>query len=151
MSFLTPWGSRNRRNTPATFSGTNDILNEFDRAFGSIFNDGFFIQPTRSKTVGPQSYVVTDDKAHQISIALPGVPKDAVEVSVASGTLSVGYQASDSDGDAVVFATSFSKSWTLPDGVDTENISASSVDGVLTITVPRVEAKTDTGRTITVK
>ena len=150
MSFLTPW-SRTRRNTPATnFNSTSDLMNQFDRAFESIFNDGFYIQPTRSKMVGPQSYVVTDDVAHRISIALPGVPKDAVEVSVVNGTLSVGYQASDDD-TATVFATSFTKSWTLPDGVDTDNIAASSTDGVLTITVPRIEAKADTGRTITVE
>lgn len=151
MSFLTTWGSRNRRNAPATFNGVNDAMSQFDRAFENIFNDGFYVQPSRQKMVGPQSYIVTDDKEHRISIALPGVPKNAVEVTVAGGTLTVGYQADDGDGTAITFATSFNKSWTLPDGVDTKNIAASSTDGVLTISVPRIEAKADTGRTISVE
>ena len=152
MSFLTPWG-RTRRNTPATtFGGTStDLWNQLDSAFEGLFNDGFFVQPTRSRTVGPQSYVVTDDTSHRISIALPGVPKDAVQVNIANGALTVGYEASgNSEDQAVAFATSFNKSWTLPDGVDTDNITAASNDGVLTITVPRTEATASAGRTITI-
>jgi len=148
MSFLTPWG-RTRRNTPATFN-SSDWSNHLERAFGDIFDDGFFVQP-RTRNVGPQSYVATDDTEHRISIALPGVPKDAVAVSINDRTLTVGYEASGETYNEATFATSFAKSWTLPDGVDVESISASSDDGILTITVPRIEAKASTGRTITVR
>jgi len=149
MSFLVPWG-KNRRTTPATTFGSADLFNHFDRAFDDIFNDGFFVHP-RTRNVGPQSYLATDDSEHRISIALPGVPKDAVAVNISNGTLTVGYEASGESYDAATFATSFTKSWTLPDSIDLENITASSENGVLTITVPRSAAKVSTGRTIAVK
>lgn len=148
MSFLVPWGSR-RRNTPATNSAT-DLFNQFDRAFETMFSDGFYVQP-RTNNVGPQSYVATDDTEHRISIALPGVPKDAVNVNIGNGTLTVGYEASSDDYNSAIFSTSFAKSWTLPEGIDVENITAASENGVLTITVPRTATKASEGRAITIK
>jgi HSP20 family protein len=151
MSFLTPWGHTNRRHTPATFTGSANLINQFDRAFGDIFNDGFYVSPQRGSSVGPQSYVATDDVEHRISIALPGVPKDAVDVTVGDNTLIVGYEASGDDYNSAVFSTSFTKSWTLPEGIDVEGIAAMSDNGILTITVPRTHAKASEGRTIAVK
>ena len=152
MSFLTPWG-RTRRNTPATTNfGSADMYNQFDRAIGDIFNDGFYVSPRRGVTsVGPQSYIATDDAEHRISIALPGVPKEAVDVSIGDNTLIVGYEASGDDYNSAVFSASFTKSWTLPENIDAEGIAASSDNGILTITVPRIDAKASEGRTITVK
>jgi len=152
MSFLTPWG-RNRRNTPATTGfGSTDMFSHFDRAFGDILNDGFYVSPRRGGTsVGPQSYIATDDTEHRISIALPGVPKEAVDVTVGDNTLIVGYEASGDDYNSAVFSTSFTKSWTLPENIDVEGIAASSDNGILTITVPRIDAKASEGRTIAVK
>tara|TARA_B100000287_G_scaffold431196_1_gene487976 strand:- start:1387 stop:1833 length:447 start_codon:yes stop_codon:yes gene_type:complete len=148
MSFLVPWG-RSRRSTPATFN-SSDWSTQVERAFGDIFDDGFFVQP-RTRNVGPQSYVATDDTEHRISIAMPGVPKDAVSVNVSERTLTVGYEASGTTYNEATFATSFTKTWTLPDAVDVESITASAEDGILTITVPRTEAKASTGRTITIE
>lgn len=148
MSFIVPWGSR-RRNTPATT--TTNLFNQFDRAFENMLNDGFFVQPTRSTSVGPQSYIATDDTEHRISIAIPGVPKDDVTVNISGGALTVGYEAASDDYNSAVFSTSFTKSWTLPENIDVEGISATSDNGVLTITVPRTVTKASEGRTITVK
>ena len=146
MSFLSPWRTR-RTNT----TNNGDWFNQFDRAFTEMFNDGFYVQPNRTSNVGPQSYVATDNTEHRISIALPGVPKEDVSVNIGDGALTVGYEASSDDYNSAIFSTSFTKSWTLPEGVDVEGISASSENGVLTITVPRTEAKASEGRTITVK
>jgi HSP20 family protein len=146
MSFLTPWG-QNRRNTPATFTGSVDWSNHLERAF----NEGFYVSPNRGTSVGPQSYIATDDVEHRISIALPGIPKEAVDVTVGGNTLIVGYEASGDDYNSAVFSASFTKSWTLPEGIDAEGIAAMSDNGILTITVPRTHAKASEGRTITVK
>lgn len=152
MSILTPWRN-SRRTTPATYNGTStgDLFNQFDRAFTEMFTDGFYVQPHRTSYVGPQSYVATDDTEHRISIALPGVPKEAVDVNIGDGALTVGYEATSDDYNSAIFSTSFTKSWTLPEGIDVEGITAASENGVLTITVPRTEAKASKGRTITVK
>ena len=144
--FLTPWNTR--RNTNTGFNG--GLVDALDRLVDSTFadaaNGGFLVQPTVSST-GPQSYVTTTDAAHRIDIALPGVPKSAVNVSVSSGALTVGYEATADS----VFSTSFTKTWALPDGVDVDNITASSENGVLSVTIPYATTSGLAGRTITVE
>lgn len=155
MSILTPWNNNRRRSnmtTPTKTSTFNaDFFDQFDRAVSNIFNDGFYVQPHRTSHVGPQSYVATDDTEHRISIALPGVPKEAVNVNIGDGALTVGYEATSDDYNSAIFSTSFRKSWTLPEGVDVEGVTATSENGILTISVPRTETKASKGRTITVK
>ena len=155
MSILNPWAG-NRRRTAAAPTNPNTTFNteffdQFDRAVSNIFNDGFYVQPTRTSYVGPQSYVATDDSEHRISLALPGVPKEAVSVNIGDGALTVGYEATGDDYNTAVFSASFKKSWTLPENIDAENVTATSENGILTITVPRTESKASEGRTITVK
>ena len=151
MSILTPWNRRRNESSNATNALTaGDWFDQFDQAFTNVFDNGFYVRP-RTGYVGPQSYIATDEAEHRISIALPGVPKDAVNVNVASGILTVGYEASGDTYNAAAFSTSFKKTWTLPDDCDVENITAAAEDGVLTITVPRTQAKASTGRSITVQ
>lgn len=147
--FLTPWNSR--RNTTTDNFNNNGIFEAFDRMLDTTFanSSGFLVQPTPSGT-GPQSYVTTTDTEHRIDIAIPGVPKDAVNVSVANGALTIGYDAEDTTATAT-FATSFAKTWTLPDGVDVEAITATSENGVLTVTLPYANTQGLAGRTITVE
>ena len=154
MSIFNTWANNRRRSVdvPATTNTFNaEFFDQFDRAISNVFNDGFYVQPHRTSHVGPQSYVATDEAEHRISLALPGVPKEAVNVNIGDGTLIVGYEATSDDYNSAIFSTSFTKSWTLPEGVDVEGITASSENGVLTISVPRTETKASEGRTITVK
>lgn len=132
------------------------LFENFDRMIDAAFDnnlDGFFVKPTRfSSTVSPSSTVTATDTEHRINIALPGVPKEAVTVNVDSGTLTVGY---DGDGDDVdsslAFSSSFRKSWTLPEGVDIDGIRASSLNGVLTVVIPKLETTNVAVRSITVE
>ena len=149
--FLTPWNSR--RNTTTDNFNNNGIFEAFDRMLDTTFanSGGFLVQPTTSGT-GPQSYVTTTDTEHRIDIAIPGVPKDAVNVSVANGALTVGYESTAAFENLTnVFSTSFTKTWTLPDGVDVEAITATSENGVLTVTLPYANTQGFAGRTITVE
>ena len=150
MSILTPWNRRRTTAAPSTTQAQGDWFDQFDQAFTSIFDNGFYVRP-RTNYVGPQSYIATDESEHRISIALPGVPKDAVNVNVISGVLTVGYEASGDTYNAATFSTSFTKTWTLPDDCDAENITAAAEDGVLTISVPRTQAKASTGRSIAIQ
>lgn len=148
--FLTPW---NRRNVASSSSFNNNLFEAFDRLVDGTLadtNGAFLVQPTAT-AAGPQSYVTTTDEAHRIDIALPGVPKDAVNVSVSNGTLTVGYESTSTDNNLSVFSTSFTKTWTLPDGVDVDGISAASENGVLSVTIPYSSVNGLAGRTITVE
>jgi len=145
--FLTP--RTNRRNV----GFNNGLVDALDRLVESTFADasgGFLVQPALSSN-GPQSFVTTTDEAHRIDIALPGVPKDAVNVSVSNGTLTVGYESEGTDANSSAFSTSFTKTWTLPDGVDVDGITAASENGVLSVTIPYANVSGLAGRTITVE
>jgi HSP20 family protein len=69
---------------------------------------------------------------------LPGVTREAIDVEVAHGTLSI--QASRSEKQAGgEGAVSFSRLVSIPDEVHAEKISAAYENGILTVTLPRSE------------
>jgi HSP20 family protein len=84
--------------------------------------------------------------AYHIDVDLPGVSKEDINVKVENNVLTISgerktkeevkeedyYKSESSFG-------SFTRSFTLPDNVDTENIHAENKDGVLEITVPKKE------------
>lgn len=73
---------------------------------------------------------------------VPGLKHDDIEVTLESGTLAIkGQRRYDgSDGDQVWLGRAygaFERSFTLPDVVDGEKLTADLADGVLTIRVPK--------------
>lgn len=87
---------------------------------------------------------MTDD-GYIISLALPGVPPDAIELTAEGRTLSVTVDERDDrqreDGSyrgAVAGRRTFS--WLLPEGADAESIRADCEHGMLTITIPKAES-----------
>lgn len=98
------------------------------------------------------------DYAYHIDIDLPGVKKEDISVKVEGSVLTLKgerktkeevkkedyYKMESSFG-------SFSRSFTLPDNVDAENIHAENKDGVLEITLPKKERKEESAKKIEVK
>lgn len=82
-----------------------------------------------------RSYAVErlDDGLH-IEVALPGVSRDAVTVSVAEGALKVELDAAATKGNR--FVSNRCRSWRLPNDVDGSAVVATMRDGVLTVVVP---------------
>ncbi len=84
--------------------------------------------------------------AYHVELDLPGMSKEDIEIKLEDNTLIISgerkmkeemkeenyYKIESSYG-------KFSRSFTLPDEVDTENIHAESVDGVLEVVVPKLE------------
>jgi HSP20 family protein len=95
------------------------------------------------------SQVLNRDEDWQIVFAIPGVKKHEVAVKVDDAVLSVSYD-SKSGNDQFNFVSSFSRSWNLGHDVDVNKITANHEDGILTITVPKPEAKKRVVRTIEV-
>jgi HSP20 family protein len=74
---------------------------------------------------------------------VPGVKADDLDVTIDGGVLTIkGRRAFESQKDEQVMLGraygSFSRSFTLPDDLDEEKLSASLADGVLTIGVPKL-------------
>ena len=93
----------------------------------------------------PASAASGDDTAYSISMELPGVSEDDIELSINNGSLIVrGEKKTESEkkGDTWYFSErqygAFSRTFQLPEDADEGKTSATMKDGVLKITVPRV-------------
>lgn len=99
----------------------------FDRSFDELV-DSFF----RPVGTSPSTPVVTsswDEGSLRLTVDLPGVPREAVDVSVAARTLTVSITTDDSK---------WRRSLTLGASLDPEQVSAHYADGRLTIVIAPV-------------
>ena len=127
-------------------SDLDSLRSEMDRLFSDFF-------PARTDEDGtptwaPRTDIVETDEAYHLSMDLPGVSPDQVEVHYDDGTLRVSGQRDESssrrDGRFHRVERSygrFFRAFRLGSDVDTEHIDASYDAGVLTVTVPKTEAR----------
>ena len=112
----------------------------------------FFLKPdtlTSTTAYQPKSNVKSIDGGYELSLAVPGVSRENIDVNIANNTMTVSYKTKSESTNT--FATkSFTKSWSLPENTDPEFITAKSENGILTVSVPTNQT-TKTQRTITVQ
>ena len=94
--------------------------------------------------------VVNHDEDWQVVFAVPGVKPEDVNVKIEDNVLNVSYNSADKTSTSS-FVSSFSRSWTLEQDVNVDNIDASHENGVLTITIPKPDSKKRVSRVIDVK
>ena len=119
----------------------NQTPSFFDSFFGGSFLDDVLQVPlarTSSNYSVPQVRVDAKEGAYDISIAAPGLPKNAVDVSVRENVLTVAHEHKE-EGKNNYFCSSFTKSWTLPNDVDIDKITAKYDQGIFNVSVPRVQ------------
>ena len=92
----------------------------------------------------PMSNVKENDHNFEIEFALPGFSKKDVEIKVDDHVLTVSSKKEDVKTEnednykrREFYYGEFTRSFTLPEGVDEEKINASFKDGILTIDVPK--------------
>lgn len=85
--------------------------------------------------------------AHVLSVELPGLAREDVEVSLSGETLVIsGHKAEENEDHAATYRVSerrfgrFERAFPLPSDVDREHVSAEFRDGVLKITLPKSES-----------
>ena len=131
------------------FDLLNTMLNNFSDEKDTHLKDDF--SPTINTREG--------EFAYHIEFDLPGVKKEDINIQIEDGTLSVSgerklkeeikeenyYKVESSFG-------SFSRSFSLPEEADIENINAESEDGVLEVVIPKLEsAKVDKIKKVEIK
>lgn len=117
------------------------------------FDDGLFALPSLFRPFasrvasGPRMDVMETDSAYRLSIEMPGVPKEAIQVSVYDSTVTISAevpaQAEDNETQWLLRERSsgkFSRSIALPEAVDDEASEARCTDGVLTLTLKKKNA-----------
>ena len=116
--------------------------------WGGLFDPFFddlvtFPRTTFSKTFREQKYPtakVNDlSDCYEINVIVPGLNKGDLNVHLDDLTLTISYESSTEEGTNAVSYSSFTKSWTLPDGTTENDISAVYDSGVLTVNVQKTE------------
>lgn len=105
----------------------------------------FFDTPTHAQRRWvPAMDVVEGEDSYALTLDLPGMKAEDVEIDVTDGVLTISgerrFENTAKEGGFVRFERShgaFARSLPLPDGTDAEAIAASFDDGVLEITIPK--------------
>ena len=115
--------------------------------FDSLF-DPFFATATTpiKRTFTTNTHVSNEDDKYIISVAAPGLDKEDFSISVTDGVLTVSTEKTVTE-----FGTSsFTKTWTLPEGTAVEGVTAGYKQGILRVTVPKPEETIPKTTTVTV-
>lgn len=117
---------------------------EFNRLFNSLWEQ----QPVTSRAWVPEMDLVETDDHYLLKADLPGMKQDDVSIEFNDGTLTIaGERKIEYDRKDKGFFRlersfgKFSRSLTLPDGVDPDKIAAEFHDGVLEVTIPKPEER----------
>ena len=124
--------------------------------FDSLLDDfTAFPRATLGQTFREQSYPTAKvnnlDDRYEINVVVPGLNKGDLNVHLDDQTLTISYESSTGEGTNAVSYSSFSKSWTLPEGTTEKDISAGYDSGVLTVNVQKIEPVKIPVKTIPVK
>lgn len=111
--------------------------------FYPVLFDDFWTPLTSGRAVAP-AYEVEEGEAHYLlSMDMPGVPKDQIQIELLGDQLSIsGSRVAKRPGaeSETRRHSQFQRAFTLPPGVDGAKIEADYQDGVLHVFIPKVES-----------
>ena len=131
--------------TPAS-NGWNLVNDEFDNLF-----EGFFRPLRRGDKTGetyvPAMDITERDNEYVVHAEMPGVNKDAIDITLTDGVLTISaeakYQREDKDGDRLLRQErrygKFARSIRLGTQIDEKKVRANYKDGVLELVLPKAE------------
>ena len=133
-----------------------DSVNPFvNNVFDSLFTDSFISD--RLVTRVPAVNIVETDAAFELELAAPGLKKEDFTINVDKNLITIAAEkkTTSENGDKSYSKrefnyNSFSRSFTLPDVVNYNNIDANYVDGVLLVKIGKKEDAIVTKRSIEV-
>jgi HSP20 family protein len=141
------------------FEELERFFERMNRQFGDVSPGSGTREPFGQSTSGAEPMaidLVEHDEEFVVTVDLPGFERDDVDVRVTDHTLRIDAEHEErTDEDAEQYLRrerrheSASRSMRLPDAVETRGVTARMNNGVLTITLPKVEG--DTARTIDIE
>lgn len=101
-------------------------------------------QPTQTCYAKPQVNIVENGNGYLIHADMPGVSKERIDVTVEEGQLTILGKRSPSNGEGSPLhresrGTDYRRVFDLPDDIDTDAISATVNQGVLTVKLSKAE------------
>lgn len=140
-----------RKNTAPYFPAVLDELLNTDWLGGRTQN---------LAATNPSVNIIEKDTTFTLEVAAPGIKKEDFNIELNNDllTISVSCDTSEQDMDEVKYTrrefsfASFKRSFTLPESINTAEISASYEDGILVVGLPkREEAQVQPARLIDIK
>lgn len=119
------------------------IPNNFNKLMDSWMDEAFANSPLAN--FKPAVDVTEDNDKYYYHVSLPGAKKDDIKVDVHNGVITIsGERKIEKSENAKVhrmesYYGSFSRSFSLPEDVNADNIKAEFKDGILNISLPKVE------------
>jgi len=110
----------------------------------------------------PAANILETEKEHLIELAVPGIKKTDFKIDLEEYKLAISAEISKDSPEKEEIPTSktvrkefgfadFKRTFTLPKNSDTENITADYTDGILKITIPKLEEKAKKSASISVQ
>ena len=132
------------------------LARSFDRLFDDSFDRLFGAGGADDALRSPSLNVAETELGYQVSIDLPGVAKEDIKIAIDGRRVSVSAQSprdeTQRDGERVIYreraATSFERSFALPEEIDQDASLAKLDNGVLSLTLAKKRAAA--ARTLTV-
>lgn len=136
-----------RRNMPTMFDEETTRRPGITR-FSDLLDDIFEESMTSSHAYTPRLNVAETDNEFEVTVALPGMSKEEIDVNLDNNVLTIsGERKQEEEQDGRKFRVvehrygQFSRSLTLPNVIDPENVKASYKNGELIVTIPKKEEK----------
>jgi len=132
------------------------LPNEVNSLFESLFNDGLG-KIERNVFFTPRVDVLEKQSQFEVHLALPGLKKEEINISVEKNTMTISGERKLKNEDkddkfhmVENFYGKFSRSFTLPENIDITKIEGTFEDGMLRIVLPKAELKQHTTK-VTIK
>ncbi|MBI2619679.1 MAG: Hsp20/alpha crystallin family protein [Ignavibacteriales bacterium] len=131
---------------PARETERWNMQREINRLFDSFFRGGIQDEDFGLGVWTPAVDIVEHENEYVVRVELPGISKEDVKIILESNVLTIrGERKQEKDVKEENYQRmersygSFQRSFTLPTTVKNDNIDASYKDGILTITLPKLE------------
>ncbi len=138
--------------------------NWFPTMFNDFFDNDFWMTNTKKNVTAPAVNVIDEEKAYKVEVAAPGMTKEDFQIKLDQDnnliiTLEKKAQTEEHEKKNHKYLrrefsySKFQQTFTLPEDVEKDKISAKMNDGVLTIDIPKKEPApvVDTSRMIDIQ
>lgn len=127
----------------------NNQRTSFPSLFESIFDNDPFFNTRLKQGALPAANVKETETSYELSLSVPGFSKEQFNIDLEKGMLHISAEVqseneekNDNFSRREFFQSSFKRSFTLPEHIDEEKISAAYREGILSIFIPKL-AKVD--------
>ena len=127
---------------------TPRALSDFDSLFGEAFSGlspfsrfASFADRSLAGKRGIAADLFEDENHFYVRLEMPGVKRNEVKVELDGDVLEVSFDKVVGKDGNEESRTSYHRKMTVPDGCEAGKITASLTDGILTVTMPKVEER----------